>query len=111
MGRNEEMVRDEIGDRVSRAWSDLLGTEAGRMVFALILDRCGVDRPSMSGDDRLTAYQEGRRSVGLELMAEFLVPLGASVRCDMLLEAEAVAQSIEHARLIDEQNRMDSDYG
>lgn len=49
---------------------DVLGTPSGRWVMWRVLARCGIYTRSLSETDSLTAFHEGRRSVGLELLIE-----------------------------------------
>ncbi len=63
--RRAKVARDgELGEL--RA---LLATEGGRSVVWRILGRCGIYAPSYAGDEQ-TEYREGRRSIGLWLLAE-----------------------------------------
>lgn len=47
---------------------DLLKSSSGRSVLWRILATCGIYSRSLSETDSLTAFQEGRRSIGLELL-------------------------------------------
>lgn len=58
-------------DARQQAMDDLnavLGTPAGERVIWTILEACGVFRTSMTGNSQ-TFFNEGRRSVGLEIFA------------------------------------------
>jgi|DEB19_MinimDraft_3_1074340.scaffolds.fasta_scaffold25158_2 hypothetical protein len=63
--RRAKVARDsELGElRV------LLGTEGGRNVLWRVLSRCGIYAPSHTGDGE-TAWREGKRAIGLWLLAE-----------------------------------------
>lgn len=50
---------------------NLLSTEAGRSIIWAIMSRCDIFGTSMTGNSQ-TYFKEGRRSVGLEIMAEVI---------------------------------------
>lgn len=69
----EHVKRRRVTEKDARqqAMDDLnavLGTPAGERVIWSILDACGVFRTSMTGNSQ-TFFNEGRRSVGLEIFA------------------------------------------
>lgn len=51
-------------------YQQLMESKAGRGVFYRMLSDCGVYRTSFSPDALVMAYQEGRRSVGLKILAD-----------------------------------------
>lgn len=69
-------MNDTLSDveRVERARRDelcaILATPGGRRAIWRLIDGAGVFRASYSGDALATAYNEGRRAVGLGLMME-----------------------------------------
>jgi hypothetical protein len=63
--RDEEVARLQQEDD----WRAQLSTPHGRRVVWHLLGRTGCWGPSFNTDAALMAYVEGRRSVGLELMA------------------------------------------
>jgi hypothetical protein len=50
------------------AW--VLSTKQGRRVIARILDRCGVDAAIFQPNGSQMTHAEGRRSIGVEILAE-----------------------------------------
>lgn len=48
----------------------LLAQPAGRRVLSQILQHCGMDAVSHCADPHQTAFNEGRRSVGVRLVRE-----------------------------------------
>ncbi len=63
--RRAKVARDsELGEL--RA---LLATQGGRNVMWRVLAQCGIYAPSYAGDGA-TEYREGRRAIGLWLLAE-----------------------------------------
>lgn len=52
-------------------WKAVLALPAGRrLVWNITQERAGVLRASFGPTDRDSAYREGRRSIGLEMLAE-----------------------------------------
>jgi len=52
--------------------SEILKTASGRMLIWTFLSRTGVFRSSFSTDGPIMAFQEGRRSIGLEMLTDIL---------------------------------------
>ena len=48
----------------------VLETRAGRAFVWELLTLCGIYRSSYTGNETGTVYQEGRRSIGLEMLGE-----------------------------------------
>jgi hypothetical protein len=53
---------------LAQAYRHTFGTEQGRVVLADLLRRAGLMQSSYSGDPLETAYREGRRRLGLEVV-------------------------------------------
>lgn len=64
----------------------VLSTVGGRNVMWRILTSCGIYKSSYDGDPTATVFREGRRSVGLELLAVILSS-SPQAYADMSLEA------------------------
>ena len=47
----------------------LMGNEIGRRIVWSLLDSAGIYRSSFSTDTHVTAFQEGKRNYGIELIA------------------------------------------
>lgn len=108
-GKMVPMVREEHDRRLAQAWSNLLGTEAGRYVMHDLLSRCGVNATTYSADSAHSAFLEGRRSLGLELQAVYLAPQGARLHGAMLIEAEARASELMAAFEYDKEHQDEHD--
>ena len=99
-----QRMQAEISRRLHDAWDAILATEDGRLVLHDLLGRCGL-YSSTYADGALSAYLEGRRSVALDLLREFLLPQGARCHAAMLIEAEDRAMEIRAAEEADERER------
>lgn len=55
-----------------RVWAWLMSGPQGRRVVYTLLERCGVYQNSYTGEIAGTSFNEGRRSVGLELMTKVI---------------------------------------
>jgi hypothetical protein len=65
-GQTEKLRRDQqIADQFA-----VLSTRAGRAEYWRRMDECGVFKQSMHDSATWTAFNEGRRSVGLHMLAE-----------------------------------------
>ena len=53
---------------LAQAYRQTFATEQGRAVLADILRRAGLTQSSYAGDPHETAFREGRRRVGLEIV-------------------------------------------
>ncbi len=53
---------------LAQAYRHTFATEQGRVVLADLLRRAGLMQSSFSGDPLETAYREGRRRLGLEVV-------------------------------------------
>jgi hypothetical protein len=53
---------------LAQAYRQTFATEQGRVVLADLLRRAGLMQSSFSGDPLETAYREGRRRLGLEVV-------------------------------------------
>lgn len=57
------------GDVTEKAdLTTIMATPSGRRFMWNLVEACGVLDASFAGDERMTAYNEGRRSVGIELV-------------------------------------------
>lgn len=52
--------------------STIMSTSSGRNVMNRILRSTGVDTTTFDRDERIHVYNEGRRSIGIELRAELM---------------------------------------
>ncbi len=52
--------------------STIMGNVSGRNVMSRLLKLTGVDSTTFDRDERMHAYNEGRRSIGIELRAELM---------------------------------------
>jgi hypothetical protein len=73
--RGEEQRNKAIKARALQAddafrW--IMNDERGRKVVWSLLDRAGVFRSSMAATPELTAFNEGRRDMGLALLADIM---------------------------------------
>ena len=73
----------------------VLATKAGRHVLWEVLTLCGIYRTSYDGNETRTIYNEGRRSVGLELLAE-INAVQPHAHVQMLQDAIARDEEISH---------------
>lgn len=64
----------------------VLSTVGGRNVLWKVLTSCGIYKSSYDGDPTATVFREGRRAVGLELLATILTT-SPQAYADMSLEA------------------------
>lgn len=93
----------ELSRRVSDAWRDMLSTESGRLIASSLLDQCGVMQPSFSHDDRTSAFREGQRSIGLDILKR----IDHYTQRQMLLESAQAVEEMKFAILQDERERDD----
>lgn len=72
---DKEQVKDasraakRAEERAQKDFRAIMETAPGRRFIAQLLDRCGFQRSSFTGNST-TFYNEGRRSIGLEVWAE-----------------------------------------
>jgi len=79
-----------------------MSAPAGRRIAAwLLFDVSGVDRSSFANNDRLTAYNEGQRFVGLALMRH-LKRISPGDYHKMLVELDHQNDVLESAQQTDE---------
>lgn len=77
-------------ERASAVLARVLDSPHGREVIWGILEKAGVHRTSFSGENtHLTAFKEGRRDLGNELLAECLT---ARPQCYNVMRDEAEAR-------------------
>jgi hypothetical protein len=62
--------RDNEAEAQTRALRELLDLPAGRRVVWRLLERAGLFRQSFTGEPLSSAFNEGRRALGLEMLAE-----------------------------------------
>ena len=103
----EEMIRAEIERRLTAAWEDLLDTEAGRLIMHDLMARTGIYMSTFVTNST-SAYLEGRRSIGLELINMYLAPQGAALHGQLLIEAEQRDMEIRAAMMADERDADDT---
>jgi hypothetical protein len=60
--------------QIAEAWLAVIGTSTGRMLVWSVLESCGVFRTTFTGDGLSSAFEEGRRVVGLEILQHRLPP-------------------------------------
>lgn len=65
LSTEDRMIAEE-----KQAWLHVLSTYDGRLVLHRILERCGVYRDGFSPDALLHARESGKRSIGLQLIAD-----------------------------------------
>lgn len=59
---------DEEKRKLDAELEAVLSTELGRrFMYRLIMDVCAMDSSTFSNDDRLTAYAQGKRDIGVQL--------------------------------------------
>lgn len=90
--RASEKLKALTQQRAREAWADFLSTPDGRLAMFDLFLRCGIEAAIFPGENM--AFLEGRRSVGLEIKNAYLMPQGASIHAQMLIEAEGRAQEI-----------------
>lgn len=95
--------------RAQEAWEDFLSTPEGRLAMFDLLLRCGVNAAIVPGE--MMAFQEGRRSVGLEVKERYLDPQGARIHAQMLIEAEERAQEVWAAIEAERKEDEGDDFG
>lgn len=79
---------------IKAAWAN----EHGRKALDLIVARlCNLHGLSMSGDPHTTAFQEGRRFVGVSLAAAINTPLDKLVRTDDDHRSSGITTATERA--------------
>lgn len=105
--REQQTIADQMGE-VASAWRDIMESEGGRALVHDLINRCGVMAPIFT-DAHTMAYQEGRRSVGIEIHSWFIMPLGAELYGLMYKEAEQRTLERAHARSIDEKDKNDAE--
>lgn len=67
---DDEPAQDRLAEQAAEDLRELLAQPAGRRTLWRLLGLSGVYRLSFSGDAAATAFNEGRRSVGLQLLAD-----------------------------------------
>lgn len=83
----QEMESQEQERQLADAWASVLATPQGRMIMADIMNRAGIYSTTFTGSSN-GMFLEGRRALGLEVMQAYLVPQGAQVHSDLLMESE-----------------------
>ena len=80
-----EQAQTERQLRLCGVVKTLSGTKDGRLFLRWLMDECGVFRSEYPAEDRHTVWNEGRRSVGVQILE-----LCAAVHAvDTLFEKEA----------------------
>lgn len=92
---------DEIEARQAReladVWARMLDTKGGRLIAWDLMEQAGVFRSTYSSDASLAAFQEGRRSIGLQIMTRIL-DTDPSLFAALTNEGGARADEIERAK-------------
>lgn len=104
---NAKMIREEMDRRLNAAWENLLATEDGRFIMHDLMDKTGVFLSTFVTNST-SAYLEGRRSIGLELINMYLAPQGAALHGKLLIEAEQRDMEIRAAMMADERDADDT---
>lgn len=103
----QEQITETLRASEANAWEKLLQTEAGRWVVHTILEECGVWRQSFTPQEAdATAFNEGRRSIGLQLMRDRVMVDGSDVFSKMLAEHDARIERIRIAIKTDEEKEQ-----
>jgi len=84
-GRRKELRRERA---YLGSLRDVMGTPSGRLVVEALLTRVGVWKSTFNRDPMTMAYDEGRRSVGVELLKE-LDALGSALYDQLVAERRA----------------------
>ena len=92
----DELVADEMRKEIENAWSSMLQTPSGRLIAWSILDRCNLGDTTFNGNVHDT-LNKGRQQIGSEILDEYVYPMGISVYCEMLKEAEIREKRLEQA--------------
>lgn len=93
--RRHERLREQIRRMDMQA---VMGTQAGRrFVWQVLAGRCGTFGASFTGEALTGAFNEGRRAVGLELMAA-LQEVCPEAYLAMLGEASSAQTEDVHTR-------------
>lgn len=87
-------LEQELEAITDRAWANVLASDDGRRVAWDILARSGIFQISYTGNAD-TNFNEGRRSVGLALLNECIVPNGAHLLGDMMAQHADMVERIE----------------
>lgn len=69
--RKKAQAEIDAQSRVKVALDSVMASHQGKAVLKLILSTCAPDEPTFTNDPIRTAFNEGRRSVGIRLK-EFL---------------------------------------
>lgn len=100
--RTRRQLIEDATDQLKADFRALMNAPAGRRIAAwLLFDVAGVDRSSFANNDRLTAYNEGQRFVGLALMRH-LKRIAPGDYHKMLTELDHQNDVIESAPQTDE---------
>lgn len=95
--RTRKQLIEDATEQLRADFRALMNAPAGRRIAAwLLFDVAGVDRSSFANNDRLTAYNEGQRFVGLALM-KHLKSLSPGDYHKMLAEIDLQNESIDAA--------------
>lgn len=71
---------------------DILSTAHGKRFILTILQQCGIFNTSFGGDPLATAYSEGRRAIGLELVSRIKAADFAAFLKILALEQENTSE-------------------
>ena len=63
-------IEAEMEALLTRDWANLLATREGRRIVWAKLERCGVFQTSFTSNGSMVMFREGRRDVGLQLLAD-----------------------------------------
>ncbi len=89
---------DYLMSRNRQAWERVLATPDGRAVMWDILSATGLFRSTLSPESMaVTAYNEGRRSIGLTLVGDHIDGAGDGVLSQIMTEGAARDRAMREA--------------
>ena len=67
----DELPLDKVRrEELAKAFREVLITAEGKRVLYWLLEQCGIYHGGFTGDNALAQYRDGRRAIGLELLAQ-----------------------------------------
>lgn len=100
--RTRKQLIDDATEQLKADFRAMMNAPAGRRIAAwLLFDVAGVDRSSFANNDRLTAFNEGQRFVGLAF-ARHLKKISPGDYQKMLAEMDLQNDTIDSAPQSDE---------
>lgn len=94
MQDQEKKIRVHLDEKLRDAWESLLDSHDGRMIVHDLLTRtCGIYQGTFTGSNQ-GIWLEGRRSVGLDILKEYVITHQGAPHGLMMAEADEREKSI-----------------